>query len=102
MLWLDIKSINGQITRPQDVYSWMRNAPQRITAGSQKRHLLIYAPGTYRFQINHFTEAYSLGELVKVDYQDEKKKKRTRKRSHGIFQGPNSVPQPPKDKIFKK
>ena len=23
MLWLDIKSINGQITRPYNVYSWL-------------------------------------------------------------------------------
>ena len=36
MVWLDIKGINGQVSRPQDIYNWMRNAPQRITAASQE------------------------------------------------------------------
>lgn len=33
--WI-LKGINGHISRPQDIYNWMRNAPQRIIAASQE------------------------------------------------------------------
>lgn len=65
--WI-LKGIHGHISRPQDIYNWMRNAPQRTTAASQECHLLLDAPGAHHFLTNHFTEAYSLGGLVRVDY----------------------------------